>query len=99
VTFAGAVEVATVSLDSYRRRHRLNAVDLVWAEPQGAEGDVIEGGRELLSRTRYLYSSYSDDEMYAGQVTLRQMMEMLPEFRVLELWESTVLMANRRFER
>jgi 2-O-methyltransferase len=95
VTFAGTVEVETMTLDSYAARVGLGAVDFIWAAAQGAEGDLIAGGRNTLARTRYLYTQYSDDEMYEGQVSLRQMIEMLPSFRVVELWQDRVLLANR----
>lgn len=99
VTFGETIEVELVALDTFSRRHASGAIDFIWADVQGAEGEMIRGGRETLARTRYLYTEYSDDELYEGQVALDDILRLLPDFRVLELWPSDVLLANRRFER
>jgi hypothetical protein len=57
---------------------------------------MIRGGQRTLSRTRYLYTEYSDDELYEGQIGLRKILEMLPDFRVVELWQDDVLLQNTR---
>lgn len=94
VTFGATVEVETVTLDTFTQRQGIGHIDFVWADVQGAEGDMVRGGREVLRRTRYLYTEYSNDEMYEGQATLADLLEMLPEFRVLELWPEDVLLEN-----
>ena len=96
VTFGGSVDIQLVTLDSFHRQARLGVVDFVWADIQGAEGEMVRGGLETLARTRYLYTEYSDDELYEGQATLAEILELLPDFRVLELWPGDVLLENRR---
>ena len=96
VTFGGSVEVQLTALDTFYRQHGLGTIDFIWADIQGAEGEMIRGGQQALDHTRYLYTEYSDDEMYEGQVTLREILELLPDFRVLELWPDDVLLENRR---
>jgi FkbM family methyltransferase len=95
VSFGEAVEVELVALDTFSQRHRLGIIDFIWADIQGAEGEMIRGGRRALARTRYLYTEYSDDELYEGQATLRDIMDLLPGFRVVELWPDDVLLENR----
>jgi 2-O-methyltransferase len=95
VTFGGTVEVELIALDTFYRRQGLGVIDFIWADIQGAEGEMIRGGLQTLAHTRYLYTEYSDDEMYEGQATLHEMLEMLPDFRVLELWPDEVLLGNR----
>jgi FkbM family methyltransferase len=97
VTFGETIEVETCALDNFCRREGIEVIDFVWADIQGAEGEMIRGGQETFARTRYLYTAYSDDELYEGQVTLRDILNMLPDFRVLELWPDEVLLQNRRF--
>ena len=97
VTFEGSVQVRTVALDSFCRAQGLGAVDFIWADIQGAEAEMIRGGVETLARTRYLYTEYSDDELYEGQPPLAEILRMLPGFRVLELWPENVLLENTRF--
>lgn len=96
VVFGDTIEVETVSLDSYCRRAGIGKIDFIWADVQGAEGDMIRGGCETLGKTRYLYTAYSDDEMYDGQVSLAEILELLPGFRVLEIYEDDVLLENTR---
>jgi FkbM family methyltransferase len=95
VTFGDAVEVELVALDSFCRERGLDVIDFIWADVQGAEGDLIRGGLQTLRRTRYLYTEYSDDELYEDQPTLTEILALLPDFRVLELWPEDVLLENR----
>jgi FkbM family methyltransferase len=97
VSFGETVEVDTITLDTYCRRHDLSQIDFIWADIQGAEGEMVRGGRETLRRTHYLYTEYSDDEMYEGQATLADLLAALPDFRVVELWEDDVLLENQRW--
>jgi FkbM family methyltransferase len=96
VTFGGAVDVELVTLDTFCRERGLDGVDFIWADVQGAEGELIRGGRQTLRRTRYLYTEYSDDELYEDQPTLTEILALLPDFRVVELWPEDVLLENRR---
>lgn len=97
VTFGEAIDVETVALDSFAGRTGIGAVDFIWADIQGAEGDMVRGALELLQRTRYLYTEYSDDELYEGQSTLDELLALLPAYRVVELWSDDVLLENTAF--
>jgi 2-O-methyltransferase len=99
VTFGNTISVETATLDGFARRAGLGAIDFIWADIQGAEGEMVRGGLETLARTRYLFTEYSDDEMYEGQATLHELLAMLPDFRVVELWSDDVLLENRTFRR
>ena len=96
VTFGETIEVNLVSLDTFTRERGIDVVDLVWADVQGAEGDVVRGGPATLRNTRYLYTEYSDDELYEGQATLAELLELLPDFRIVERWPEDVLLENQR---
>ena len=63
---------------------------------QGAEGDLVAGGRETLARTRYLYTECFDDELYEGAPTRSALLDMLPDFEVVRLYESDILLRNAR---
>jgi 2-O-methyltransferase len=96
VTFGETVEVELVALDTFHRERGLDIIDFIWADVQGAEREMVRGAHETLRRTRYLYTEYSDDELYEDQATLDELLELLPDFRVLELWPDDVLLENRR---
>lgn len=98
VTFGEAVEVEMIRLDSFCKEHELGVIDFILADIQGAEGEMIRGGRETLARTRFLFTEYSDDELYENQATLSEILGLLPDFRVIELWPDDVLLENTRFQ-
>jgi hypothetical protein len=85
-------------LDSWVRDESLDAIDLIWADVQGAEVDLIAGGKEALKHTRYFYTEYSNTELYEGQINLRQLMALLPDFHVLRRYEKDVLLKNGRLQ-
>jgi FkbM family methyltransferase len=97
VTFGESIEVRTRTLDSLWTEQGLSTIDFIWADIQGAEAEMIRGGRQALEHTRYLFTEYSDDELYENQATLGEIVEMLPGFRVVELWPDDVLLENQRF--
>jgi hypothetical protein len=90
--------VPVTRLDSWAAAQNIGQVDLIWADMQGAERDLIAGGGKTLSRTRYLYTEYSNDEWYEGQANLLEIMEMLPLFRVTHRFATDVLLQNIEFK-
>ena len=95
VTFEETITVATSTLDAWAEREGIGTVDFIWMDVQGAERDVIEGGRRTLARTRYLYTEYASIELYEGQASLRQLVRLLPEFRLATRYRGDVLFAHR----
>ena len=69
--FESTITVPVRRLDSWAHAHDIDRVDFIWADIQGAEGDLVAGAHSTLARTRYLYTEYSNDEWYEGQPTLQ----------------------------
>jgi 2-O-methyltransferase len=92
--FESTITVPVRRLDSWAHEHDVDGVDFIWADIQGAEGDLVAGARSTLARTRYLYTEYSNDEWYEGQPTLQQLVDMLPNFVVLHRFSMDVLLKN-----
>lgn len=97
-TFDRTCEVPIIRLDTWLRNHQPAVIDFIWADVQGAEGDLIRGGTETLARTRYFYTEYYDREQYRGQPNLRQIIEMLgTDWEPLGIYEGyNVLLKNSR---
>lgn len=93
-TFDKKIEIKTQSLDSWSQEHQVHSIDFMWVDVQGAEVDLIRGAEKTLSRTRYLYTEYSNNEYYEGQVNLRQLLRLLPSFEVVNRYTSDVLLRN-----
>lgn len=97
--FRPAVSVDIVRLDTWAQSWLDGeaTIDFLWADVQGAEGDLIAGGRETLRRTRYFYTEYSNEEMYEGQARLDHILAALPEFELLTQYPNDVLLRNRQW--
>lgn len=92
--FDTEITVDCTTLDSWAERNGIDHIDFIWADVQGAERDLIAGGRNILARTRLLYTEYCNRELYEGQATLPQLLEMLPGWRVVHKYEWDVLLEN-----
>jgi FkbM family methyltransferase len=73
----------------------LDRIDFIWADIQGAELDMIEGGREALARTRYLYTEH-EAGMYEGCVGLTEILARLPGWELVEDYGYDALLRNGR---
>lgn len=94
-SFHKSITVDTKRLDSWFEEAGLDLIDFIWADVQGAEVDLIDGGRETLRHTRYLYTEYNNTELYEGQLGLRQLLRLLPEFEVVHRYPNDVLLRNK----
>jgi FkbM family methyltransferase len=95
VIFGTPTIVESIRLDTVYQQQKLDIIDFIWADVQGAEVDVIQGGMKALTNTKYLYTEYYNNEMYEGQIDLKQILELLPDYKILEQWESDVLLMNK----
>jgi 2-O-methyltransferase len=94
VAFGDWIEVECITLDTLA--HGWAMVDFLWADVQGAERDLIEGGQSTLARTRYFFTEYCPDgeEWYKGQATYSELIAMLRGWDVVHKWQHDVLLAN-----
>ncbi|HLD55099.1 MAG TPA: FkbM family methyltransferase [Candidatus Nanoarchaeia archaeon] len=67
LTFEKKMEVKTLKLDTWVKENNIEKIDFIWADVQGAERDLIVGGIKTLNdKTKYLYTEFSDEELYEG---------------------------------
>ncbi|MEY3868228.1 MAG: 2-O-methyltransferase NoeI [Cyanobacteriota bacterium] len=92
--FENKVTVPTRRLDSWFEENQIDEIDLIWADVQGAEENLIKGGLKTLSHTKYFYTEYEDDELYEGQITLEQIKTLLPNFKAIGYFGNNVLFKN-----
>jgi 2-O-methyltransferase len=95
LVFDRQMTVPVVRLDDVVKEYALGTINLIWADVQGAEEDLIRGATDTLSRTCYLYTECIDREEYSGQIGLRELYDLLPDFEVVELFLRDVLLRNR----
>lgn len=95
ITFDNKYPVQVVTLDTWFKSSGLDQIDFIWADVQGAEGDLIEGGKETFSKhVKYFYTEYSNVELYENQLDLEQILNYLPDFSVVAQFENDVLLKN-----
>jgi 2-O-methyltransferase len=98
VTFESEIQVPIVRLDDWFKSQSIDRIDFIWADIQGAEGDLIQGGIETINKSRFFYTEYGFRELYEGQYSLADIDARLEEFSVKRLFKSDVLFANMRLE-
>ena len=87
----------SITFDDYLIRENLSdkIIDFIWADIQGAEVDLILGGKEAFKNVRYFYTEYSDSELYEGEITLENILELMPNFEIVEDYKGDVLLKNK----
>jgi FkbM family methyltransferase len=96
ITFDRTIVLPSVRLDTWATAERIDRVDFLWMDVQGAESDVIAGAGETLRRTRYLFTEYYDVEMYEGQVDLAGIRALLPGFDLVARFRRDALFRRRK---
>ena len=92
--FYRTISVEVCTLDTWASKHAPGGIDFIWADMQGAEGDLATEGAKTLARTRFLYCEYSNEELYEGEPTLARLLELMPTFDVVYRLPGDVLLRN-----
>lgn len=98
VRFESVQKVKTCRLDDWCADNDVTRIDFIWMDAQGAEGDIVLGGKQALRFTRFLYTEYSNNEVYAGQPSLGKLLSLLPEFEVVARYPGDILLRNKYFD-
>lgn len=93
--FKDIIKVNTITLDEWCRNMGVNEIDFIWCDVQGAESEVITGGRNTFDKKlRYLYTEYCDNEQYEGQPNKEQLLKLLPGYSVIKDFGEDILLKN-----
>jgi len=97
ILFDEKEKVQSVTLDSFCRDNGVELIDFIWADVQGAEEEMIMGGKHAFdSKVRFLYTEYSDKEYYEGQKNLNYITELLgSDWVLLQDFRTDALFANK----
>jgi len=94
IRFDKNIIVPTIRLDTWLETVQTQYIDFLWADVEGAEENLILGGMNTLKRTKYFYTEYSNREVYDGEITLDQIVKMLPDFELIKTYEYDALFRN-----
>ena len=92
-------KVEMVSLDFFCNIEEIDHIDFIWMDVQGCEDLVFKGASNILTKTQYIYTEYSNTEMYEGQKPLNDIMNLLPgEWRIREDYGGDVIFENMTYK-
>jgi len=96
ITFPNKVKVNCTKLDDFVPLKNTK-IDFMWVDVQGAEDLVFSCAQETLKNTHYVYTEYSNQELYEKQLNLRGVLNLFPGFKVVHDFGSDVLLENMNF--
>ena len=87
-----------ITLDQLISDYKIEKIDFIWADVQGAEKDLIKGGQLALANTRYFYTEFMEYEVYEGQeYNYKNLLETLPNFDVEHKFDYDILFKNKQY--
>ncbi len=92
------IKVKSLTLDTWCKQNNIENIDLIWADVNGAESDMIKGGmKTLCEKTRYLYTEFSPNsiELYEDGINKQQIIQLLPTFEEILTHKNNVLLKNK----
>lgn len=100
----GTVNVPCWRLDDFCEEARVEHIDLLFADVQGAELLVVEGAQRILRHTRYFWTEFegrfaeAHGTLYKDSCSLEQIISALPgKWSIEELWGGDALLHNLDF--
>lgn len=95
INYDKSIKVKAIKLDTWRKEHKIGDIDFIWADVEGAEENMLGGAQETLRHTHYIYTEFSNNEAYNGQINLQEIQRMLPRFVMVKCWTKDVLFRNK----
>jgi 2-O-methyltransferase len=96
LTFEGRAKVKTMTLDTLVTQRGIKTIDFLWADVQGAEAELIAGGQQALTQTRFFFTEFGFERLYDGELNAEQIQTRLPgNWEVIHKWKWDVLLRNK----
>ncbi|MBW8034430.1 MAG: FkbM family methyltransferase [Planctomycetes bacterium] len=96
ISFADPQAVESVRLDTwYDENLAGKIIDLIWADVNGAEKELILGGLNTLqNRVRYFYTEFYNEEIFEGQPNEDWIRSTLTNFEHVKTIDHNMLLKN-----
>jgi len=95
ISFKKDIKIKTETLDSWTKKNKIKEIDFIWADVQGTEKELIEGGLNTLNKkVKYFYTEFYNEELYEGQISLKEILILLPNFRLVKIYGNNALLKN-----
>jgi FkbM family methyltransferase len=96
IKFNNTIDVQSITLDKYTKNHCINFIDFIWADVQGAEDLMIEGGKETFAnKVKFLYTEYAKEEIYNDAPNQDRIKNLLGQnWQIIHDFGSDILLVN-----
>jgi len=91
------IQVQSWRLDDYCREKKIDRIDFLWMDVQGAERLVFDGGQEMLAKTKLLWTEYDGGTLYKDSSTINDVLARFPGWEVLVDAGGDVLLKNTHY--
>lgn len=88
VKFEKQMDVFGINLDEWFEQKKLDHIDMMWLDLQGAEPSVLKAAPNILSKTKYIYSEISFLENYEGVMLYDDYKAFLASNGFEVIWEN-----------
>ena len=97
IGFKDSSPILCTRLDTWYAAHtNIYKIDFIWADVQGSQRLLIEGGKYALSLTDWLYIESHDPPAYAGEPTQEELIDELSDvFQPIDFYAENILFKNR----
>lgn len=99
IEFNHTYPVTCTKLDTFCKEAGIDSIDFIWADIQGAEKDMVMGGKDMMKVTKFMFLEHSGDrEWYEGQWTLPEMIKDLNKlgFEVYRKFDCDIIFYNTK---
>ena len=75
-------------------------IDFIWADVQGAEDFLIEGGKNTFkNKVRFFYTEYSKKLLYENSLNKEEILNLLGDsWEIIQDFNTDVLLKNKNFK-
>lgn len=91
--------VKTIRFDDFCKERNIEFIDFVWMDVQGAEDLVIKGMGDMKDRIKYLYTEYSECQLYDGSLGKEEILNKLgSSWEIIKDFGNDILLKNNKYE-
>ena len=95
----GSELVDAITIDDFCKEKNIGGIDFIFADIQGAEGEMVKGAVEMLPNIKFMFLEKSDkDILYDNQPLTNDLIELMAEhgFAVAKVFECDILFYNKK---
>lgn len=98
IRFEETINVQCTTIDRECEKRAIDSVDLIWADIQGAERDMMEGAKKTMRNTKFVFLEHSENrEWYEGQWVIGNMIKFFKDrnWEVYQKFQYDIIFYNK----